>query len=89
MGGGGAPGGQGVLCSHSQLLCLSQQPAGENISFASIPSVLRKTSDVIGGTFRANMQMCQLCWKRVQETAMPNSARLKIEEEGLTEPGGS
>ena len=44
MGGGGAPGGQGVLCSHSQLLCLSQQPAGENISFASIPSVLRTTS---------------------------------------------
>ena len=44
--------------------------------------------NVIGGAFAANMQMCQLCWKRVQET-MPNSARLKVKEEGPTEPGGS
>ena len=63
----------------------------EKISFANIPSVLRTAFfciNVIGGAFAANMQMCQLCWKRVQET-MPNSARLKVEEEGITEPGGS
>ena len=92
-GGGAARGGQGVLCSQSQFLCLSQQPnpAGENIfcKYSICPdNSLFFYINVIGGAFAANMQMCQVCWKRVQET-MPNSARLKVKEEGPTEPGGS
>ena len=85
-----APGAAKVFSAvtHSSSAFHNNQIQQEKISFVNIPSLLKRPSNVIGGAFAANMQMCQLCWKRVQET-MPNSARLKVGKEGLTEPGGS
>ena len=78
--------------THSSSAFHNNRIQQEKVWFEKVPSLPIRTFccfNVTGGIFVANMHICQLCWKGMEERMANSASRLKGEEERLTEPGGS